>query len=473
MKRMLFGVVVLLTLLSLVVLPASAQTISPWATGVDLQNLTDTATPYQLEFYKADGTLAYTFASTTNLAARGAANVYIPNLTSLPAGQYSVVVSSEMLVAAVASLNSYSASNPEFGGGDIYLGTANPANTLIFPLAYRNHTVRKWFSTLEVQNASDTAQNVTLNLYNSGSSAVAYSKTVSLPGNATYPFNLEDAEYAAFGPFGGAVVTGSAPLAGVAFSLTKGRMTNPSTNYLDTMNTQYRAFTADQLGKDVVAPLLYRNFNQWTTGINVVNNSAGPTQVTVTYVNANPAVSGGPWTETKTVGANGMEVFFTPSTPGLPDNFYGSATIHSDSANIAVVVASQRYRATGAEGVAYEGQIPTAATKCVSLPVSHNRTTWKTGINLLNLGGGDNTVTLNYYSSATGIPNAGPQTITIPANSPKTVYMPTDSPTTVGFYGAVDIKGTLPLLVVAANSRNDTTSHGVASNYVGVNYTCP
>jgi len=168
-----------------------------------------------------------------------------------------------------------------------------------------------------------------------------------------------------------------------------------------------------------------------------------------------------------------MEVFYTPSTAGLPDTFFGSATIHSDSANIAVVVASQRYRATGAEGVAYEGQVPTAATKCVSLPVSHNRATWKTGINLLNLGGSDNTVTLNYYSSATGIPNAGPQTITIPANSPKTVYMPSDSPTTVGFYGAVDIKGTQPLLVVAANSRNDVTSHGVASNYVGVNYTCP
>ena len=107
MKRTLLGVMAILMMLSLVVLPASAQTISPWATGVDLQNLTDTETPYWLYFYKADGTLAYTYASTTNLAARGAANVYIPNLTNLPAGQYSVVVSSEQLVAAVASLNSY------------------------------------------------------------------------------------------------------------------------------------------------------------------------------------------------------------------------------------------------------------------------------------------------------------------------------------------------------------------------------
>ena len=158
---------------------------------------------------------------------------------------------------------------------------------------------------------------MTLNLYNSGSSCCGLLQDCyHCPAMRRTPFNLEDAEYAAFGPFGGAVVTGSAPLAGVAFSLTKGRMTNPSTNYLDTMNTEYRAFTADQLGKDVVAPLVYRNYNQWTTGINVVNNSAASTQVTVTYVNANPAVSGGPWTETKTVGANGMEVFYTPSTAG-------------------------------------------------------------------------------------------------------------------------------------------------------------
>ena len=57
MKRTFWGVMATLMILSLVVLPASAQTISPWTTGVDLQNLTDTATSYQLQFYKADGAL--------------------------------------------------------------------------------------------------------------------------------------------------------------------------------------------------------------------------------------------------------------------------------------------------------------------------------------------------------------------------------------------------------------------------------
>jgi hypothetical protein len=480
MQRKAFSISITITLVVLAfgAVGASAQSpvISPWTTGIDLQNLTDSQATFAVDFYNSTGTKVYTYTPASPLAARGGANIYVPNIpdTSLPAGQYSAIVSSDAMVAAVASLQSYSSSNPQFGGADIYLGTSEPAALLRFPLVYRNHTARHWYTTLVIQNASTSAQDVELKLFNSGSSTEAYTKQVNIPANASYSFDLQDAEYVAFGPFGSATVTGSAPLAGIAFNLLLGRMTDPNTNYLDTINSQYRGFVDSQLGTTVVAPLVYKNYNLWTTGINVVNTTGTSTDVTVTFRNANPAISGGPWTETKTVGANSMEVFYTPANAtGLPDGFYGSAELVSTVSPIAVVVASQRYRPTGAEGVAYEGSLPGSATACASLPVSHNRTTWKTGINILNMGGAEGTFTLNYYSSASGIPNAGPQTINIPANSPQTVYMPTQSPTQIGFYGAVDIKGTQPFLVNVANSRTDTTSHGVASNYVGVNYVCP
>jgi hypothetical protein len=107
----------------------------------------------------------------------------------------------------------------------------------------------------------------------------------------------------------------------------------------------------------------------------------------------------------------------------------------------------------------------------VSLPVVHNRTTWKTGINIFNLGASAANVTINYASSNPAIGDAS-QTITVPAGEPLTVYMPTDGTTDLGFYGAADLKSTngQPLLVNVANSRMDM---GVASNYVGMNYTCP
>jgi hypothetical protein len=233
----------------------------------------------------------------------------------------------------------------------------------------------------------------------------------------------------------------------------------------------YRGFGSAQQGQDIVTPLVYKNYNLWTSGVNIANTGAVSTTVTITYTNANPAVAGGPWVDTKTLAAHAMDVFYTPSNASLPDGFYGSAALHSSDTAIVVVVASQRYRVDGAQGVAYEGSLPTDATACVSLPVVHNRTTWKTGINILNLGGVAADITINYYSSAAGIPNAT-KTYSVPANSPYTIYMPTDAATAVGFYGAADIKSTngQHLLVNAAHTY---AAQGVSSNFVGINYTCP
>jgi len=474
-------IVAALLVMTFGVMTASAAdpVITPWATGIDLQNLSASDATYIIDFYDSAGAPAYTYTPAGPISAHGAANVYLPSLGTMPTGQFAGVVSSDQPLAAVASVNSYSASDPQFGGGDIYIGTALPDNTLVFPLVYKNHTVRRWYSSLSVQNTSASSQTITLKLYNNGSSTPQVTKTATLAGNGSVTFNLQDATgYEAFGPFGSATVEGTAPLAGVANSLTLGRMTNPNTNFLDTVDTLYRAFTAAQFGQDVILPLVYKNYNGWTTGINVVNTTATPTTAEVTYKKAD----GTTWTDSMALGANAMGTFYTPAnTTGLPDGFFGSATLHSTdaAAKIAVVVASQRYLASGAQGVAYEGSLGTQATNCASLPVTHNRTTWKTGINMQNLGAAAGTYTLKFFSSVSGIPNGQDLSVTIPAGQPLTVYMPayntpaTPGYTQVGFAGSVDIQGNQPLLVNVANSRADATSHGVASNYVGINYTCP
>ncbi|MBN1876807.1 MAG: hypothetical protein JXA33_21465, partial [Anaerolineae bacterium] len=224
-----------------------------------------------------------------------------------------------------------------------------------------------------------------------------------------------------------------------------------------------------QAGDEVILPLVYKNYNLWTTGVNLFNAGAVSTTVAITYTGTNVA---GTWTDSIVLGPNAMGIFYTPgNTTGLPDSWYGSAIVTSSDTDLYVVVASQRYRTTGAEGVAYEGSLRGEASACVSLPVVHNRTTWKTGINIMNLGGTAANVTINYASSAAGISDAT-QNIVVPANSPLTVYMPTDGTTGVGFYGAADVKSTNGqlLLINAAHSRAD---QGVGTNFVGINYTCP
>jgi hypothetical protein len=456
MKRLTAFATAIVIMGMLVTTTVSAQ--GSWSTGIDIQNLTSSSGTVVIDFYDSTGYRIGTLTRT--ISGWGGINVYLPS-ENLSNGQFSAVISSDVQVAAVASQANY-----DLGGADMYLGTAQPETTLSFPLVYRNHTAGKWNSKLIIQNASDTAQEVTLYLFSVGKTSPDVTDTATIQPYSYVVFDISDSKYAAFGPYGSAIVTGTRPLAGVSQAIR-----NPGTGKANVIETEYRAFRAGQEGRQVVAPLIYKNYNLWTTGINIANRGGVTTTVTITCTNANPGISGGPWTFQQEIGPNAMFSFYTPSYAQIPDGFYGSAEIYSSDANIAVVVASQRYRPSGAEGVAYEGSLPADATPCVSLPIVHNRTTWKTGINILNLGDAEAAVTINYYSTAPGIPNAT-QTITISAHSPKTVYMPTESPTAVGFYGAADVKSTngQPLLINVANSRADK---GVGSNYVGINYICP
>lgn len=457
MKKMfLVTLLVVMTSGLILVSPTSAQGV--WNTGIDVQNISASAGTVVVEFYRSDGSSAGSLSKA--ISAWGGLNFYLPSESSPPSGgQYSAVVSADVAIAAVASNANY-----DLGGADMYLGTASPQPTLSFPLVYRNHTSGKWNTKLIIQNASSSPQTVTLNLYSAGETSPDATDTATIQGFASHTFDISATKYAAFGPYGSATVSGSAPLAGVADNIR-----NPGTGAVNVLDTSYRAFVASQQGQSVVAPLVYKNYNLWTSGINVSNMGSSSTTVMVTYKNANPNISGGPWTESLTLAGNAMGVFYTPNNANLPNGFYGSAELSSSTTDIVVVVASQRYRTDGAQGVAYEGSLPTDATACVSLPVTHNRTTWKTGINILNMGSSPAQITINYYSSAPGIANAS-QNVTIPANSPLTVYMPSPSVTTVGFYGAANVQSTndQPLLVNVANSRA-----GVGSNYVGINYACP
>ncbi len=160
----------------------------------------------------------------------------------------------------------------------------------------------------------------------------------------------------------------------------------------------YRVFTASQQGQEILLPLFYNGFNKFNSGINVVNRGGVATNVSVEYTSSN-GVAGGPWTVAAvTLDPGEMFTFYRPA--GLPDGLFGSAVVNSTAADVAVVVSSARKDNLGNNvGFAYEGAVSSAASQCVALPVVHNRTSWKTGINILNLGASAATVQINYSSS--------------------------------------------------------------------------
>ena len=447
--------VILILFVAMIVLFGFSSVSAAFNTGIDVVNLSNTAGNVVVEFYESDGTSAGTVDG--NIDAFGSLNFYIPN-TSLNAGQYSALISSDVPVAATVGLTD---STEQLG--DNYLGTDNPDTTLSFPLIYRDFS--NWNSQLIVQNASAAAQTVNIDFFKNGSTTANATDSATIQPYAFKIFDLSSSSYSGFGSdYGVAVVTGTDNLAGTALAVR-----DPGTGAAQKAELIYRAFSSSQLGQSVVAPLFYSSYANFETGINVVNRGGTATNVTVEFSSAN-GVSGGPWTATKTNLQPGEGyTFYTPTVSGLPNNLFGSATITSTAADIAVVVSSSRFSNGSQQAFAYEGALSSSASGCVALPVVHNRTTWKTGINIYNNGGSTASVDIN-YSSSNPSTNDASHTVSVPAGEPFNVYMPADLTTELGFYGGVTLESNQDIVVLATHANS---SVGTALNYMGVNYTCP
>lgn len=459
MKKRYFGFTLFLTLIF--VLAGFASVSAATNTGIDIVSLSSSSGTVTVEFFNADGSPAGTLPAST-ISAFGSLNYYIPT-TSIPAGQYSARVSSDVPVAATVGLTD----NTE-QLGDNYLGTDSPDSELTFPLIYRNYS--SWNSQIVVQNASSSAQSVNISFFKNGSTTANASDSATIQPYSYKIFNLNSSSYSGFGnDYGVAIVTGSQPLAGTALAVR-----DPGTGPANKAELIYRAFSSSQLGTELVAPLFYKNFNGFATGVNVVNTGNTATNVTVQFSSAN-GVAGGPWTAVRNnIQPGEGYTFYTPTVAlsgggSLPDGLFGSATITSSASEIAAVVSSSRFASGSQQAFAYEAPLETSATGCVALPVVHNRTTWKTGINIMNLGTSAATVTVSYASSNPSTSDAT-KNYTVPAGAPYNIYMPSDAATTVGFYGGATIESNRNIVVLASHANS---AAGMALNYMGVNYTCP
>lgn len=452
-KKQFVLIVVLAVVMSLFSFAAASAATN---TGIDVVNLSGTAGNVVVEFFDATGASQGTVSD--SISAFGSLNFYIPAISlSLSSGQYSAVVSSEVPVAATVGLTDGTERL-----GDNYLGTDSPSAELSFPLIYRNYG--GWTSQLVVQNATSSQQTVNIEFFKNGSTTANATDSAVVPAFSYAVFDMADAAYAAFGnDFGGASVTGAGNLAGTALAI-RDKGTGPAAK----AELIYRAFSAEQQAQEILLPLFYKNFSRFQSGINVVNRGTAATNVTVEYTSSN-GVAGGPWTASKTGLQPGeMYTFYNPAS--VPNGVYGSARVSSTAADIAVVVSSSRTDGTGNnQSFAYEGAVATSATPCVALPIVHNRTSWKSGINILNLGSSAASVDISYSSSNPSTPNAT-KTYSVPAGAPLTVYMPTDAATAVNFYGGASLSSTENILVLATHANSNA---GISQNYMGVNFTCP
>jgi len=484
MKAIRRTAVVLLVIAALVLptLSVSAQG-GTWNTGVNVQNLGSGDAHVRFKFYApTGGDPVYIYPPITSdpllIPKDGVINVYVPGLADLPTGRYSAVVESDQPVAAVAN-------NQDIADqmGDSYLGSDPGANQLIAPLWFRNY--RNNTTKFYIQNASATAQNITIALSKAGQGTAAVTKTYeNVPAYSAQEVDLagDTAFNALEGFYGAATVQGAS--GDIAMVVTTNKMVSGAvSNY----HTEYRGIRTTQASKNLVAPLVFCNYRGWATGINVANTEAVTATIVVTYTASSGYVPnpGMVRVGSITLGPYGAASIYLPDGPmsGLPGNplpagFYGGAELLSNT-NILAVVNDTYNSASGSYGSAYEAFSKTSATSQIAGPlVYRDYAGSETGINVQNVGNQPTTVTLVLTKAAESSPVdnnnnpvTGPWTLTqdVAAGAQVVFYLPSELAGVHKLYGAVALQssGGVPIVALMNTTRYGA---GISSNYIGINH---
>ncbi len=277
----------------------------------------------------------------------------------------------------------------------------------------------------------------------------------SLPVNGSWTVRQDNGNSFSSAQAGSAIVYSSQPVAAFVNEFAPGGV-GDATSYSGVQ-------VPSGVGTTLYAPTIVNNgFGGYTTGIGLINSSAAPTNITVTYRDSTGAT-----VKTKTftgLAAGAYQGMYSGDpTLALPNGFTGTATIASSPGAVAAIV-----NETGPGGQFSSYDAVPSGSSLLNVPVALNNAFggYYTGIGIQNASASGGTVTVTYYDVA-GSPTV--KNFTIPANGSLGVYQgsPTDGPA-VGAYTAV-IQSTLPLAAIvnemapAAGSAQESTSYNAFS----------
>lgn len=213
------------------------------------------------------------------------------------------------------------------------IGTGRQSD-FVLPIVQTNSG---WDTTIRVANMNpdgNSLANATVTLYESGGQGFAGpSEVINLqirPGGVE---NIVLSDYIGAGWVGSAYIESSAYIGAIA------ERHKAETNML--LSNVSRPITEPAM-TDLFAPLVFKEYNFWNTGISVANTDQGSwNTVTITYYGPSMNQVG---QDTLTIPPRGMEYIFTPGTQslGLNSGFVGSARI-SGSQPLHVAVDQVKY----------------------------------------------------------------------------------------------------------------------------------
>lgn len=408
--------------------PLVMRSNNGWSTRLALMNAAEQPTTGTVAFIRADGSDAA--ATTLALQARGSTTIDLESVGGLAAGYVgAAVVRADRPLAAVA-FHQRGGADGERAGSDRLSSEpfASGAARLYAPLTARNYNGMS--SGVQVQNlgANSTAVNVTYVADTGGT----WTETARVASLASATFYAPAHAQLPDGFVGSAIIEGDdrQPLAAQVNLVRSDGFAS--------------AYPAQAAGSATVAvPLLYRNRNGWSSGIQVQNLGMNATTVVATFTRTNG--SGGPWEQRLTLGHAIAGTFYLPASPGLPDDLVASATLRSLEGQPLIAVANSVQGGKNV-GTAVSGLAQPGAVLYVPTVVSYVDG-WRTGVQVQNRAGEPAPVTLTFANQA-GATVIQVEDV-IPPSGAKTYFAPGMVGLPEGFSGSVLVAGRPGALLTA------------------------
>jgi Big-like domain-containing protein len=336
------------------------------------------------------------------------------------------------------------------------MSVTTPARA-VFP-AMSNGAYGGYVTVATIQNIGSAAANVVIDYFNQNGAPVGAGDAIgSLPVNGSwtvrqdngnsFPGSGGDATQA-----GSAVVYSSQPVAASVNEFAPGNVGDA---------TSYSAVqVASGVGAVLYAPTIVNNaYGGYTTGIGLLNEGSGPTNVTITYRDGTGAVA-----KTQIVSALAAHAYQAlysgDATLALPSGFAGTATITSSGGQPLGAVVNEV--GPGGQFSSYDA-VP-AGGLALNAPVALNNAFggYYTGMGIQNTSAAAGSVTVTYYDTA-GTPTV--KSFSIPANGSLGVYQGsvTDGPA-AGAYTAT-ITSTVAVAAIVNEVAPSSTSAHQSTSY--------
>ena len=433
-------VLALVALVMLSIVPLASAQVGTWDSSFTVVNLGTADANVDITFYDEAGTSYH--PGTLNddrsnpfvLQAGKSAVIYLPGIPSgLPDGRYSVVISADQPIVAIANLVGTSGA---LGFNGSYSGMEDAGQTAM-SMPSVNKDFYGWNSHLSIQNLTGAAMDITVDFY-AGTPVAIATVTQTVPAYSSWHLDVASVATLPSGYNGSAVVHASGPVA-VVDNQTVATQVIP-----EIPAGSDQAYNGLAGGDTTLyCPALYDQFYGWFSSLNVQNIGSVTATVTVDYSDnhANDVVE---------IGPNAAHLFVY-NTGAHSTTF--SAKVTSSGPNI---VALANAANPDGQGQTYNCFFSNQASTSYYTPLAMKWFYgWNTGIQLMNVGTADAHVSIIYE----GYPATAP--VTVPSNGTYIFYTPGDtrlpgvncSIWDAGWSGSAQITSDQPIVVIVNQSK--------------------